>query len=501
MKQYEMFELTYQAEPPSGSFVDVDLEAVFACGGIAKRVKGFYAGNGEYKIRFLPEKTGRVTWDVAGAVTDHGEEECMPADGAHGMVKAVETHFEYQDGTYFYPFGTTIYALAHQSPELIDTTMGSLSKAPFNKVRHCVFPKHYDYNHNEPEFYPFEKKEDGSWDVDRPCFAYWDHMEEVLGRLAGMGIESDLILFHPYDRWGFASMGRRENLTYLDYLLRRFSALPYVWWSLANEYDLCFKKTLEEWYEIEEYVHGHDPFGHLLSNHNCILYYDFTRPNITHCCVQTAAMHNASKWMEKYKKPVVFDECCYEGDIEFAWGNISGFEMVKRFWKGCTQGAYVTHGETFFSEDEILWWSRGGALKGESAPRIAYLRELIEGLPSPLTPWRENIFEDFEQSEQDTAGGFWKLLSSQKPEDAADLAWKDEQYGGRCGDDVFLKYLGNQACRIAVIHLPKDSGQFKVEVIDSWNMERRVAAEAASGNVRVKLDGKEGIAILATRIC
>lgn len=26
-------------------------------------------------------------------------------------------------------------------------------------------------------------------------------------------------------------MGRRENLTYLDYLLRRFSALPYVWWS------------------------------------------------------------------------------------------------------------------------------------------------------------------------------------------------------------------------------------------------------------------------------
>lgn len=39
------------------------------------------------------------------------------------------------------------------------------------------------------------------------------------------------------------------------------------------------------------------------------------------------------------------------------------------------------------------------------------------------------------------------------------------------------------------------------ELIDSWNMERRVAAEAVSGNVRVKLDGKEGIAILATRIC
>ena len=38
----------------------------------------------------------------------------------HGMVKAVDTHFEYEDGTYYYPFGTTIYALAHQSEELIN---------------------------------------------------------------------------------------------------------------------------------------------------------------------------------------------------------------------------------------------------------------------------------------------------------------------------------------------------------------------------------------------
>lgn len=39
------------------------------------------------------------------------------------MVKAVGTHFEYEDGTCFYPFGTTVYALAHQTTELIDQTM------------------------------------------------------------------------------------------------------------------------------------------------------------------------------------------------------------------------------------------------------------------------------------------------------------------------------------------------------------------------------------------
>lgn len=76
-------------------------------------------------------------------------------------------------------------------------------------------------------------------DVNHPCFAYWDHMESILEKLGKTGIETDLILFHPYDRWGFANMSRKDNLTYLEYLLRWFTALPYIWWSLANEYDIC----------------------------------------------------------------------------------------------------------------------------------------------------------------------------------------------------------------------------------------------------------------------
>ena len=74
--------------------------------------------------------------------------------GKHGMVKAVGTHFEYEDGTYYYPFGTTIYALAHQSEELIDKTMATLRKSPFNKVRMCVFPKHYQYMAIQGKFCP-----------------------------------------------------------------------------------------------------------------------------------------------------------------------------------------------------------------------------------------------------------------------------------------------------------------------------------------------------------
>lgn len=40
-----------------------------------------------------------------------------------------------------------------------------------------------------------------------------------------------------------ATMPREDNLIYLDYLIRRLAAFPNVWWSLANEYDLCGAKT------------------------------------------------------------------------------------------------------------------------------------------------------------------------------------------------------------------------------------------------------------------
>lgn len=33
------------------------------------KVKGFYDGDGTYKVRFLPQKTGTYMWKVSGAVS------------------------------------------------------------------------------------------------------------------------------------------------------------------------------------------------------------------------------------------------------------------------------------------------------------------------------------------------------------------------------------------------------------------------------------------------
>lgn len=97
--------------------------------------------------------------------------------------------------------------------------------------------------------------------------------------------------------------------------------------------------------------------------------------------MQNVLFYKAIKWMERYQKPVVVDECCYEGDIHFSWGNISAKEMTNRFWCAYCVGAFATHGETYLSDDDVLWWAKGGVLRGQSPDRIAFLREIIESFP------------------------------------------------------------------------------------------------------------------------
>lgn len=527
MIQYRMCELCFSGEKleKQGNWAAVELKAEFVCGENRQCVVGFYAGNGVYKVRFLPDQAGMWTYRISGCIQEEGLIKVLPAEETariqencvgdrklrhHGMVMAEQHHFRHQDGTLFYPFGTTVYALIHQEDGLVEQTLESLAESPFNKVRFCVFPKHYDFNHNEPPFYAFEKKEDGSWDVSRPCFAFWDRLDGVLLRLEELGIQADLILFHPYDRWGFSKMSQTDNLLYLDYLLRRLSAMPNVWWSLANEYDLCADKTIKDWEEIEAFTVQRDPYHHLLSNHNCFKTWDFSRPDVTHASIQTKALTRVAAWRERYGKPVVIDECCYEGNLQHFWGSISGREMVRRFWRVVTMGGYCTHGETFLDpENEILWWSRGGKLKGESPERIGFLRSLMEELPGPLEPEESDLCRLARMSEADGArlleqmdpgfAAFAKHVFEMSETERMDFAANEFVYQGHCGEEAYLTFYDLRTCVQDVLELPEEH-IYRVELLDVWEMTRTILTEQASGRTELQLPGKEDMAVLAVRI-
>lgn len=508
MECFKTFELSFQGNVPAGSLTAVDVAAEFTNGSERISVKGFYDGDGVYKVRFLPRKEGVWHWEVTGAVNARGSEVCTQSGEYHGLVQVQGTHFAFEDGTRYLPFGTTVYALAHQMDEVIADTFETLKHAPFNKVRMCVFPKYYDLVKSEPPLFPFERDASGKWDVHRPNFAFWHRFERCIDALEGLGIQTDLILFHPYDRWGFSKMTMEENLAYLDLVIRRLSARPNLWWSLANEYDLLPARTLEDWYAIETYISQHDPYSHLLSCHNCTATYDFHRPNVTHVSIQTSWIERVSAWQREYRKPVIYDEMCYEGNVIFDWGNISGFELTHRFWAVCSSGGFATHGDTFMDENDIIWWACGGKLKGQSAPRIGFLKELLYHLPGPLEPMDQRGIARFEQldeqrllalKEQDE--GLYQMASGtlrMDPRLRQAMFTKGTSYGGHCGEDAYLMYYGRTCPYKADLQLPEDK-TYTIQVIDIWEMTKATVLTGVNGTVEVPLPSKEGIAVLAVR--
>ncbi|MBN2984720.1 DUF5605 domain-containing protein [Cohnella algarum] len=477
-EKWGVFEAELRGPRHGNPFVDVELSAEFACGedGRVVRVPGFYDGDGVYRLRFMPDAEGKwsfVTRSNARSLDRIGGQwTCVPAAaGNRGPVRVRNTfHFAYANGDSYIPVGTTCYAWTHQGRELEEQTLRTLADSPFNKLRMCAFPKFYQYNEDEPELYPFEGSPEEGWDFARFRPEFFRHLENRIADLGRLGIEADLILFHPYDRWGFSEMKPWADDLYLRYATARLAAFRNIWWSLANEYDLMWSKEEADWERFARIVTENDPYGHLISIHNCFKFYDYSRPWITHCSVQRIDVYrtaeNANDWREQWRKPVVVDECAYEGNIDLGWGNITGQEMVRRFWEGAVRGGYVGHGETYLHPDDILWWSKGGRLHGTSPARIAFLRKIMEEGPAQgLDPLKSE----------------W---------DAPSAGVQDEHY---------LFYYGFNQPSYRSFRM-KPGIRYKVEVIDTWNMTIDRLPEPYEGTFRIELPGRPYMAIRMTRV-
>ena len=114
--------------------------------------------------------------------------------------------------------------------------------------------------------------------------------------------------------------------------------------------------------------------------------------------------------------------------------------MVHRFWQGTIAGTYVGHGETYKHADDLVWWSKGGTLRGKSAERIGFLRRVLaEGPKEGLEPIDK---------------------------------WQDERTAGKAGE-YYLVYLGKDKPTEWTVDLP---GRFDApitltaEILDTWNM-------------------------------
>jgi hypothetical protein len=270
-------------------------------------------------------------------------------------------HFAYADGTPFKQIGTTIYNWLDTPEALQEETLKTLATAPFNKARMLIFPQRTSFRQEfPPPRWPFAGTPPRNWDFTRFNVDFFRHYETRLAQLRDLGIEADLILFNPYGPpWGFDNMGAAADERYIRYVIARFGAYRNVWWSLANEYDFMRTKTEADWDRFGALVQQSDPFAHLRSIHNGSLIYDHNKPWVTHASIQNGLAveepGRAELYRDVYRKPIVYDEVKYEGRSPFRWGNLSGEEMVHRFWCGTVAGTYVGHGDYFLTTVEDTW--------------------------------------------------------------------------------------------------------------------------------------------------
>lgn len=497
VERWDVLEVTLEGPKEGNPFVDQWVKGTFRGKNETVEAQGFYDGEGVYKVRFMPSFEGEYTYETTGSFPQaetSGSFTVTPAQGNnHGPVRVANGHhFTYEDATPYYSVGTTCYVWPHQPDEVIEKTLKELDKGYFNKMRFCVFPKHYIHNFKDPQTFPYEGTpvdasglteenfsyfvdfSDNHWDFTRFNPEHFRRVERAILQLRDRGIEADLIVMHPYDRWGFSSMTREQDDLYWNYCIARFSAYRNLWWSLANEYDLLKEKTLEDWEHYAALLCEKDPYNHLRSVHNCIAFYDYTRPWVTHCSMQRQDLYRHVEYTDEYRtrygKPVVWDEIAYEGNIDMGWGNISGQELTRRFWEASLRGGYAGHGETFVDpENDILWWSHGGELHGESPERIKFLHQILCETPGLGLRRGEGAFDEV-------------------------VGVPDLPFNQEGGYEIHYYGFGRPTFRDF-----RKEGNWQVEVIDTWEMTVTDMG-VHTGKFRVELPGKEYMAVRLRKV-
>ena len=464
--------------------------------GRSMTVMGFWDGERRYLARIAPPLPGQWVWRTSSEAPElddqTGELVAEPSD-SRGVVRVNERfHFAHDDGTPFRPVGTTVYNWIHQDEALRTQTLESVTGTGFNKLRFMVFPQAGGYVEHFPDLMPFERTADG-WDVGRPNVALFCRLEELVAALGSRGVEADVLIFDAYDRgvFGLNELTETQDAAYLRYLVARLGAYPNVWWSLCNEFDQMTDRPAERWTRAGELLADIDAHDHLRSIHNWVELYDYNQPWVTHASIQngfaTEAFGRAALYRDVYRKPVVLDEIKYEGDVADRWGHLSAPELVDRFWIATVSGCYASHGESFVTESGSLHIVEGGRLRGKSPARLAFLRQVLEGLQvaglDPIDKWEDP---------------------------ASVVGTSREQY---------LVYLGREAPAAWTFRLPQghdgdrleEGDAFEVEIIDTWNMTRtRAPGDFVLTDVRrndvyatnsppLALPEGEAIALLITR--
>jgi len=410
--KYAVFEkwLTHAGDY-NNPYTEVEAYAEFtAPSGETQKIPLFWNGAKEWGLRFAPDQKGEWKWEIIssdkGLDGTSGSFVCTDAS-THGGIKVWEDHpyhFVYQDGTPFWLFGETHWALTNASDsssmlegegcntESVKAYIDTRAKQGFNLINIKLVA--FGVNEGGDVFHRERVYDSVTGETINPDF--WKVADERLRYLHKKGITGFLYMAwqkHSKDgsvfRWSYLP-DKEARLRYARYVVARYSALNVAFaingeWKPGRELSgmgdvyppvIAVAREIEEW----------DPHNRLIAEHgggDGVHHQTFaTHPEIDIADNQQVYEKRYQRIREarKYQKPVINGEYGYY--LYKFYGNLS--RMRQNTWKIAMAGGYFVTGwgSTYFGG--VNHWTRFGT---DANPRniewgrqVVHIRDFFTGL-------------------------------------------------------------------------------------------------------------------------
>lgn len=393
--------------------------------------------------RYAPDRTGRwwyAIMDGSGAELGTGALDCEPEPpDDHGPVGPSGTRFRHADGTAHVPLQSTALWWHRQPSSTVELTLAGLRDSPITAVRTSVLPP-----------------DSAGWPGDDEL----ELVERAVVALGAIDRQAELVIF------GDGTALLRDGWTeHLRNVVARFAGFRNVAWCLAIDADRSGVQPAR-WDEALRLLAEHD-HGHRPTTVHAGPGFDFGDRRLGLSSVRTDHARSSSNLNDDFAKPAVLDGVP-EGDAPVRETDpvpecAVAEDVVLQAWETAVRGGYPSHGEWFVDDDHEPWRLAGGELRGESLPRLAFLRQVLSDVPGEPR--------------------YLRL----RP-DASTLGIEGEYY---------LQYLGEHRFRSRSFELPDAS--YRVEVIDTWTMTAEEVQRTDAGSFTVDLPGRLYQAVRITR--
>ena len=293
-RQWQVVEIALESTAAyANPFADVEVWADLRCpGGQARRVPGFYDGDGTWRVRFNPDEPGRWEYRTSSrpgnpelARTGHVDVAPVPGRGFLRPTPGRAWGFHYDSGEPVFLLGDTVYNLfgmAHCGAD-VRSFLERRARQGFNllRVRLPVSPFH------PPDGYSaWQTRRTWPWGgseqsprFDRFNLEYFHTVDQVVRDADELGLGLEMIM----EAWGFEFPFNSRSIfvpeweeLWLRYLVARYDAFVCVYfWNLQNEYefypngDWHYKPVADRWaMRIARWIRSIAPHGHVVAVHN-----------------------------------------------------------------------------------------------------------------------------------------------------------------------------------------------------------------------------------------